>query len=139
MDIALLRSTFELVKPQADDVARAFYGRLLGTFPQVRPLFAHTDFTAQRRNLLQSLATIVAVVDRPDELGPYLERLGVSHNGYRVEPHMYRYVSFALLATLADTFGDDWTPEAAATWEAALDAVSAAMIDAQARVSGSAA
>ena len=133
MDIALLRQTFDLVKPRADDVARAFYARLLGTFPQVRPLFADTDFDRQRRHLIQSLAVIVAAVDHPEQLTPVLDKLGQSHVAYRVEPHMYRYVSFSLLATLADALGDAWTPAAASTWESALDAVSAAMIDAQAR------
>ena len=131
MDIALLRSTFEAVRPRADEVARAFYGRLLGTFPQVRPLFANTDFDAQRKSLVQSLATVVSLVDRPDELGPVLTQLGESHNSYGVEPGMYAYVSYSLLATLAETFGDDWTEEAAVTWEAALDHVSSAMIEAQ--------
>lgn len=132
MDIALLRSSFDAVRPHADEVARAFYARLLGTFPQVRPLFAETDFDAQRKNLVASLAAVVALVDNPDELNPVLEKLGVSHAGYAVEPHMYGYVGFSLMATLADHLGEAWTVEAATTWEAALAAVSAAMIEAQA-------
>ncbi len=132
MNIELLRSTFKAVTPRADDVAKLFYSKMLSVFPQVRPLFAKTDFEAQRKNLIQSLSAVVKLVDQPDELNPLLVKLGESHNNYRVTPHMYRYVSFSLLATLAETFGDDWTVEAAETWEAALDAVSQKMIEAQA-------
>lgn len=131
MDIELLRSSFERVRPIADDAARMFYDNLLGTYPQVRPLFAETDFDAQRRNLMQTLATIVAVVDQPDELGPLLETLGRSHQGYGVTEEMYPFVAASLLRTLAGAFGDDWTPELARTWVAALDAVGGAMIAAQ--------
>lgn len=132
MNIELLRSTFNAVTPRADDVAKLFYSKMLAVFPQVRPLFANTDFEAQRKNLVQSLAAVVKLVDQPDELNPLLVKLGESHNRYHVSPPMYRYVSFSLLATLAETFGDDWTAEAAETWEAALNAVSQKMIEAQA-------
>lgn len=131
MNVDLLRSSFAAVAPQADDLAQAFYGRLLGTFPQVRPLFAETDFASQRKKLMQSVAAVVSLVDRPDELGPVLEQLGRSHNGYGVAPHMYDYVTFSMLASLADAVGDDWNEELASTWEDALRAVSQAMIEAQ--------
>lgn len=131
MDVALLRSSFQAITPRADAVARAFYARLLGTFPQVRPLFAKTDFTEQRQKLLASLAAVVGLCDRPKELAPVLEKLGRSHRGYGVEAGMYPYVSFALLATLADELKERWTPELCRTWEAALSHVGAEMIRAQ--------
>ena len=131
MDIALLRSSFDAVRPHADDAAKAFYGTLLGTFPQVRPLFAKTDFTAQRRNLMATLAAVVQLVDKPDELLPVLDKMGQSHVDYGVTADMYPYVSFSLLNTLAGYFGEKWTAEMSTTWGEALDAVSARMIAAQ--------
>jgi len=131
MNVELLRTTFKTITPRADEVAKSFYAKMLGTFPQVRPLFAKTDFEAQRRNLIQSLALVVKMVDKPDELLPVLEKMGRSHNEYRVEPNMYPYVCYSLLFTLAEAFGDDWTEEAATTWQAALEFVSQKMIEAQ--------
>lgn len=131
MDITLLRTSWQSLSPRADELARTFYGRLLGTFPQVRPLFARTDFESQRVKLMQSVAAVVALVDRPDDLAPVLARLGASHQGYGVTPVMYRYVSFSMLASLADVAGEAWTEDLARTWEAALEHVGAAMIAAQ--------
>jgi hemoglobin-like flavoprotein len=131
VDVALLRSSFDAIRPHADDLAKAFYARMLGTFPQVRPLFAKTDFESQRKNLMATLGTVVALADKPEELSPVLERLGQSHNGHGVDASQYPYVEFSLLATLADHLGDGWTAELAETWEAALDVVSTAMIAAQ--------
>ena len=131
MNIALLRSTFATVAPRADDLATAFYARMLGTFPQVRPLFADTDFEQQRVKLIQSLAAVVALVDKPDKLAPVLEKLGQTHVGYKVTARMYPCVTYSLLTVLAEFLGDDWTEEAATTWEDALVFVGGAMIKAQ--------
>lgn len=131
MNIDLLRSTFATVAPRADDLAKAFYNRMLTTFPQVRPLFSETDFKQQRAKLVQSLVAVVALVDKPDQLGPVLENLGQSHEDYRVTERMYPYVSFSMLSVLAEFLGSDWTAEAATTWEDALTFVSNAMIEAQ--------
>ncbi len=131
MDVALLRSSFEAVRPVADEAARAFYETLLRTYPQVRPLFAETDFTQQRRKLMTTLAAVVDLADKPGELGPLLDTMGRSHAGYGVTAEMYPYVGASLVHTLAAHLGDAWTPELATTWLAALDVVSAAMIEAQ--------
>jgi hemoglobin-like flavoprotein len=131
MDIALLRTSFDAVRPHADDAAKAFYGTLLGTFPQVRPLFTNTEFTAQRKKLMASIAAVVNLVDKPDELLPALEKMGRSHVDYGVTKAMYPYVTFSLLHTLAGFFGDDWTAELSSTWGEALDVVCARMIEAQ--------
>lgn len=131
MDVSLLRSSFDTIRPHADEAARAFYARMLGTFPQVRPLFASTDFDSQRKKLRESIAAVVSLADQPDKLGPVLQKLGASHETYGVQPHMYGYVGFSLMATLADALGEAWTPELATTWETALNVVSKAMIEAQ--------
>jgi hemoglobin-like flavoprotein len=133
MDISLLRSSFERVRPSADEAAQAFYTYMLGTFPQVRPLFENTDFDEQRKKLMASLSMIVELVDRPEQLGKMLDTMGRSHQGYGVTAPMYLFVSASLLHTLAGFFGDDWTPELADTWATALQVVSAQMIEAQER------
>jgi len=137
MDLALLRSSFELIKPIADDVARSFYGRMLGTFPQIRPLFAHTDFEAQRRNLMATVGAVVTLADKPGELTPLLEKLGQSHHGYGVTPGQYFYVKSSMLHSLAEAAGDAWTAEMAESWEEALDLVASQMIEAQGRAAAS--
>ena len=135
MNLELLRSTFAVVRENADDVTRRFYDHLLNTYPQVRPLFTETDFASQRKKLAQSIGAVVAAADNADTLIPLLDKLGRSHKDYGVKPEQYPFVAHSLLATLAATFGEAWTAEAAETWTAALDLVSDEMIEAQARAS----
>ena len=132
MNVPLLRSTFQQLAPLADDVARRFYARMFSVYPQVVPLFRNTDPAAQRQKLMASVAAVVALVDRPDELEPALAQMGRSHQGYGVTPEQYEYVCASMLATLAETFGEAWTAEVSDTWAAALRHVSERMIAAQA-------
>lgn len=138
MNIELLRQSFAMIAPRADEVARAFYGRMLGTFPQVRPLFAHTDFEAQRRNLMATVGAVVKLADQPDDLMPVLDKLGASHQGYGVTPDQYFYVKSSMLHTLAEAAGEAWTVEMAESWEQALDLVAGRMIEAQERAAAKA-
>ncbi|MHC5209254.1 MAG: globin domain-containing protein [Planctomycetota bacterium] len=80
---------------------------------------------------MASIAAVVAMVDRPDELGPVLQQLGSNHLAYGVAPHHYDYVCASMLSSLAETFRDDWTAELAETWAYALRHVSDLMIAAQ--------
>lgn len=128
MDVPALRATFAEIAPHADAVARAFYARLFGTWPQARALFRETDFAEQRRKLMASVAAVVGAVDRPDQLHPLLDELGRRHGALGIEARHYPWVSAALLGTLAGHFGPRWTPELASTWEEALHHVSDRMI-----------
>ena len=127
MDIALLRSSFATLAPSADALARRFYARLFATYPQVRPMFRTTDFAEQRRKLMASIAAVVALVDRPEELGPLLATLGRQHHALGVQPRHYEYVAASMLAAMADECGAAWTPELAQAWDEALHVVAARM------------
>ena len=56
---------------------------------------------AQRKNLMQTLAVVVAGIDRLETLVPAVEALGRRHAGYGVKASHYATVGRALLDTLA--------------------------------------
>ena len=132
MDVVLLRSSFATLAPRADALARRFYARLFATYPQVRPMFKTTDFAEQRRKLMASVAAVVALADRPEQLEPVLAVMGRQHAELGVEPRHYEYVGASMLAALADECGEAWTPELSRTWDAALRLVSDRMLAATA-------
>jgi hemoglobin-like flavoprotein len=124
MDIPLLRSSFDQLKPQADDLAQRFYARLFSTYPQVRPLFRTNDFAEQRRKLMASVAAVVSMVDRPEQLRPVLATMGRQHAELGVQPRQYDFVRASMLAAMADSLGERWTAELSHTWDEALRFVS---------------
>jgi hemoglobin-like flavoprotein len=114
MDAELLRKSFRQILERNHDLVARFYDKLLTGHPELRPLFH--DRESQEKMLARAL---VAIVDRIDD-APWLEAqlliLGRRHVHYRVTLPMFDVFREALLATLAESAGKDWTPEVAASW-----------------------
>lgn len=127
--IALVQSSFDKVVPIASDAAALFYDRLFRTLPEVRPLFKG-DMDDQGRKLMATLGTVVRGLDRLDAVLPTAKALAVRHVNYGVRPDHYAPVGAALLWTLEQGLGADFTPETAEAWRAAYAAISAEMIQA---------
>jgi hypothetical protein len=66
----LIRESWAQVAPIADTAATIFYGRLFELDPSLRDLFSRTDMASQRRNLMQTLAVVVASIDRLESIVP---------------------------------------------------------------------
>jgi len=130
--MALVQATWAKVAPIADTAARLFYGRLFELEPALRPLFGQSDMAEQRRKLMQMLALAVASLDRLETLRPALEALGRRHVGYGVEDRHYGLVGAALLWTLEQGLGDEYTMSVRDAWTAAYTALSTIMQDAAA-------
>ena len=113
--VKAVRRSFLKVAPIADEAAAMFYERLFEIAPEVRPLFK-ADLSDQGRKLMKTLGFAVASLDDLDRLVPALENLGQAHDGYGVEPAHYDSVGEALLWTLEQGLGDEFTPEIKAAW-----------------------
>lgn len=128
MNLDLLRSTWKQAFSYGDDFVVHFYNTLFRLAPELRPLFG-ADMRPQRRHIVKMLHMVIAGVDRPDVLVPQLRELGARHHSYGVVAEHFPMVARALKETLAHFLGDDWTDEAALTWDDALTAVAKWMIE----------
>jgi hemoglobin-like flavoprotein len=124
--INLIRQTFALVAPHADAAASAFYKRLFELDPSLRPLFRR-DLTEQGHNLMQMFAAAVRLLDRPELLVPVLEDLGRRHVSHGVFDEHYDTVGQALLWTLAEALGPQFTSDAHNAWSSLYAVVAATM------------
>jgi hemoglobin-like flavoprotein len=62
------------------------------------------------------IGAAVGKLNELDTLVPILQNLGRRHNGYSVRPDHYGTVGAALLQTLKQGLGDEFTPEVRAAW-----------------------
>jgi NAD(P)H-flavin reductase/hemoglobin-like flavoprotein len=124
--VALIRSSFAVVEPHADEVARHFYATLFGRAPETRDLFP-VNMEVQRSRLLRALVQVVQMVDRPDGCVPFLEQLGLDHRKFGVRAEHYDAVGSALLSAVAEFAGPAWTPEVEKAWSGAYATVAATM------------
>jgi hemoglobin-like flavoprotein len=114
----LVQKTFAKVVPIADTAASLFYGRLFEIDPALRPLFKG-DLVEQGRKLMQMIGVAVNGLDRLDQIVPAVQQLGVRHVAYGVKDEHYATVAVALLWTLEQGLGPDFTPEVRNAWTAA--------------------
>lgn len=127
----LVQTTFAALAPIADTAAALFYGRLFEIDPSLRSLFKG-DMVEQGRKLMQMIGVAVAGLDRLDQLVPAVQQLGVRHAAYGVKDEHYATVATALLWTLEQGLGADFTPEVKEAWAAAYTVLAATMKDAAA-------
>jgi len=112
----LVQKTWEMVLPISESAATLFYGRLFELDPSIRPLFAHTNMPDQRQKLMHVIGMAVNGLDMLDKLIPTVRNLGRRHVAYGVSDEHYTSVGKALIWTLEQGLGADFTPEVKEAW-----------------------
>ena len=130
-DIALVRASFAQVVPIQAVAADLFYDRLFEIAPKLRELFP-ADLNQQKKKLMQMLATAVANLHQLHNILPAVEALGRRHASYGVTDEHYAIVGEALLWTLEQGLGDDFTPPVKEAWTETYRTVSVVMKNAAA-------
>lgn len=125
----LVQKSFAKVQPMAGAAAGIFYAKLFELDPSLRPLFK-TDLTEQGQKLMGMIALAVNGLDRIDQLVPAVRQLGVRHAAYGVTDVHYDTVAAALLWTLEQGLGADFTPEVQSAWVAVYGVLASTMKDA---------
>jgi NAD(P)H-flavin reductase/hemoglobin-like flavoprotein len=133
--VRLIRESFAVVEPHADEVAKFFYGTLFSIAPQTRDLFA-ANMEVQRSRLLRALVHVIQMVDKPDELLPFLHQLGRDHRKFGVVTQHYEAVGTALLAAIKKYAGDAWTDQVERAWAECYTVMASAMTEAAAADDG---
>ncbi len=128
LPVEILVSSFEKIKPRADEFAVSFYDNLFQLYPEVKPLFSQTDMKTQEKKLLNSLVLVVENLRNPEALEPVLKALGARHISYGATSKYYKPVGEALLMTFEQYLVEDWTPEVKKAWLNAYRAITALML-----------
>jgi hemoglobin-like flavoprotein len=128
-EIELVQSSFRKVLPIKDTAGELFYGRLFTIDPTLRPLFPE-DVKPQIQKLMAMIATAVGGLSRLETIVPAVQDLGRRHAGYGVKDKDYDTVGAALLWTLEQGLGDQFTPETKSAWTACYGLLAATMKDA---------
>ncbi|GJE50018.1 Bacterial hemoglobin [Methylobacterium tardum] len=113
--IKRVQDSFAKVRPIAGTAADLFYGRLFEIAPQVRALFPE-DMAEQKQKLMAMLGLAVANLAHPGTVVPALQDLGRKHVAYGTQAAHYEPVGAALLWTLEQGLGPDFTPEVREAW-----------------------
>ena len=123
----LVRESWRRFDPRPRGAGVRFYERLFELDPMAQQLFAGVDMAEQERKLMAMLAQIVLALDQPDELVSQVAALGRRHVHYGVKDADYESVGAALLWTLEQGLGEEFTSEVRAAWAEAYLTVATVM------------
>ncbi|HKM63358.1 MAG TPA: globin family protein [Acidisphaera sp.] len=125
----LVRATFARIAPISDQAGELLYQRMFTIDPSLRALFS-IDAAQQGKKLMAVMAMAVANLHRLHEIVPAVRDLGRRHVAYGVKPADYDTGGDALLWTLEQALGADFTPEIRAAWTACYETLTGQMKDA---------
>ncbi len=129
--VELVKSSWSKVTPIAESAAELFYGKLFELDPELKGLFK-SDMKEQGRKLMAMLNTAVNSLDNLETIVPAVQDMGKRHVGYGVLNKHYDTVGEALIWTLGQGLGDDFTDDVKSAWLETYTIVSSTMKDAAA-------
>jgi hemoglobin-like flavoprotein len=129
-EIILIKRTWKMFR-SIDPVlvGDAFYSKLFNDTPALRKMFPK-NMDEQYRKLMDMLSTVVARLDNLNELTDDIAAMAQRHVQYGVRPAHYKLVGKALLWTLEQGLGNDWTDEVKKAWSTCYSVLSDTMINA---------
>ena len=127
-DIILIKRSWRVFR-EMDPVliGDAFYSKLFSDNHSLRKMFP-SNMSRQYQKLMDMISTIIARLDKLDELSDEISAMAQRHVHYGVRRGHYRLVGNALLWTLKQGLGNDWTPEVESAWTKCYALLSEAMI-----------
>ncbi len=125
--IAQVRASWSQVQPIRSAAAALFYRHLFADAPGLRALF-RGDLQQQGDRLMQMMDWLVDRLDDPPTLLAALADLGRRHAGYGVQASHYDRVGAALLRTLAEGLGAQFTSATQRAWTDLYQVIADAMI-----------
>ncbi|HEY3751512.1 MAG TPA: globin domain-containing protein [Pseudonocardiaceae bacterium] len=133
--VRLVRESWARIEARHDEIAQYFYGMLFTLNPAAREMFP-INMEVQRSRLMRALVHLVQMIDRPDELMPFLRQLGRDHRKFGVVSNQYEAVGTALLSAIRRHSGAAWTPTVERAWAEAYTVMARAMLESAASDEG---
>jgi len=127
--IELVKSSWGKVVPISEQAAELFYGRLFELDPELKELFKG-DMAEQGRKLMAMLNTAINSLDKLEEIVPAVQDMGRRHVDYGIKEEDYNTVGTALLWTLQQGLGDEFTKDVKDAWIETYAIVATTMKDA---------
>ena len=126
--VQLIKKTWKIFRAiDPTIVGDTFYSKLFAENSSLRRMFPR-NMEAQYSKLMDMLNTIVGKLDKQDELEADISVLAITHAEYGVRPGHYKLAGNALLWTLKQGLGNDWTPAIADAWTGCYALIADTMI-----------
>jgi nitric oxide dioxygenase len=127
--IEMIENSWDYIILNVEEAGELFYKKLFEIRPELRPLFKG-DLKSQSRKLTAMITFLVHKLNNISEVKVDIVALGQRHVKYEVKPEYYQTVAVALLWTLEQGLGSQWTDEMKEAWTELYTTLSGMMIEA---------
>lgn len=131
-----IEATVPVLLANGEAITRHFYQRMLGHHPELKNLFNLGN--QARGDQAQALAGAVYAfalhMDKPEKIGPVLDRIAHKHVSLGITPAQYTIVGRHLLASIAEVLGAAVTLDIAQAWDEVYWLMAAELIAREARL-----
>jgi hemoglobin-like flavoprotein len=124
--VELIRRSFDAIWPVRRKLSALFYGRFFELAPDTQPLFSG-DLERQHLKLMDMIAAIVGALDQRELFQSLIHHTGRQHAYFGVKPSHFGAFGEALIWSLEQQFGPQFTPELKDAWIALYDIVQSEM------------
>lgn len=126
----IVHDSFRKTIRKRDDFADLFYACLFDIAPELKPLFRE-NIEQQAHRFIGMVSLAVAGMKDHQNVTPEFEQLGRRHRDYKVGAAHYEPFGRALVWTLGQVLGDEFTPEIRQAWTAWYELVAQTMAGAR--------
>ncbi|MGQ5523492.1 globin family protein [Chitinimonas sp. PSY-7] len=127
--ITLTQESWKKVSAIGPQAAALFYKNLFAADPTLQSLFKG-NIEEQGLKLMHMIGMAVGKLNNLEALVPILQALAKRHASYGVQPAHYQTVGAALIQTLEQGLGKDFTPAVKEAWTEVYTTMAGVMIPA---------
>lgn len=115
----LIEATVPVLLANGEAITRHFYARMFSHHPELKNLFNMGNQASgnQAQALAGAVYAFAKHMDKPEIIGPVLDRIAHKHVSLGITPAQYTIVGRHLMASLGEVLGAAITPEIAAAWD----------------------
>mmetsp|Transcript_71080 Transcript_71080/g.197446 ORF Transcript_71080/g.197446 Transcript_71080/m.197446 type:complete len:457 (-) Transcript_71080:120-1490(-) len=129
----LVRETAPMVATHAEEIADAFYRRLMETHVELLQFFNVSNFHTRRQPqaFAAGLRSFTDAVERNQVggLGATIDLISAKHCALAVQPHHYLSVHDVLVASMSEVLGPFMSPTVSASWSEAILYLSGMLVE----------
>ena len=122
-----IRSSFTALSPHVEGLGERFFARLFAAQPALRALLPR-DHWQRSHDLIALLGMVVKNAHRPELIQHALMDFGAKAQRVGIMPQHYGMARRALLDSMKDALGPDWTAEVENDWTEFLNSTMSVVV-----------
>lgn len=127
----IVQATTPLLAARAEEIAKAFYRRILEGHLELFEYFNTSNLYTgrQQQAFAAALAAYAANITTQNKFEPAVDLIAAKHCALQVQPQHYLTVHEIAMASITEVLGPAMTPEVTAAWSEAILLLAGALID----------